>query len=85
MIPEVTIFFDSKLYRGNRCIKFSSTEFSAFSSPNFECLAKVGTKIEVYWSRILRPGILPFRAHTQLSDKVGRSRFLFLDLVLFDP
>ncbi len=43
---EVCIYFDGKLIRGCRSTKMSSTHFSAFDSPNCECLADAGIHIE---------------------------------------
>jgi lysophospholipase len=42
-IPEVCLFFDNKLMRGNRTRKTDALGFSAFSSDNFHELAKVGS------------------------------------------
>lgn len=44
-LNEVCVYFDQRLLRGNRAQKVSAYEFSAFDSPNFPPLAKVGTKI----------------------------------------
>lgn len=44
-IPEVCLFFNHKLLRGNRAIKASSEEFNAFDSPNLPPLANVGIEI----------------------------------------
>lgn len=44
-IHEVGICFNDRLYRGNRSTKMSIGDFDAFSSPNFEALAKIGTSI----------------------------------------
>lgn len=41
-IPEVSLFFDGKLWRGSRAIKVSTTRFAAFDSPHFQPLAEVG-------------------------------------------
>ncbi|MDX1389977.1 MAG: asparaginase domain-containing protein, partial [Acidobacteriota bacterium] len=38
----VAIYFDGKLFRGNRAIKTSSFDFGAFTSPNFPPLAELG-------------------------------------------
>lgn len=45
-IPEVGVFFDNKLFRGNRTKKRSIDEFNAFISPNYPPLATVGLHIE---------------------------------------
>ena len=45
MVPEVAIFFGSKLIRGNRATKVSAENFRAFDSPNFPLLAEAGINI----------------------------------------
>lgn len=55
-IPEVAIFFGTKLLRGNRAIKLSSTHYDAFASPNFPPLAEVGLDIRLS-GEIAKPGI----------------------------
>lgn len=45
MVPEVCIYFQGSLLRGNRSKKLSSEEFHAFSSPNYAALARVGVHI----------------------------------------
>lgn len=46
-IPEVGVFFDYKLFRGNRTKKTSIDDFDAFESPNYPVLADVGLHIEI--------------------------------------
>lgn len=53
-LPEVMIYFDGQLLRGNRATKSSSFAFGAFSSPNFPPLAEVGTGVRIT-GRTLRP------------------------------
>ena len=45
MVPEVCIFFQSYLLRGNRSKKFSAEQFNAFASPNYPPIAEVGVHI----------------------------------------
>lgn len=45
MVPEVCIYFQGSLLRGNRSKKLSSEEFHAFTSPNYPPLARVGVHI----------------------------------------
>ena len=45
VIPEVCIFFENHLYRGNRSTKLNAENFDAFGSYNFPSLAKVGINI----------------------------------------
>ncbi|KAL8278731.1 hypothetical protein RQP46_008800 [Phenoliferia psychrophenolica] len=73
-IPEVCLFFNHKLLRGNRAIKASSDEFDAFASPSLPALANVGIEIEVAWQEVLRPGLRAFRAHKALSANVATLR-----------
>ncbi|XP_033115705.1 L-asparaginase 1-like, partial [Anneissia japonica] len=40
-IPEVTLFFDKKIFQGNRVIKFVNNKMDAFCSPNIEPLLEV--------------------------------------------
>lgn len=46
-IPEVTLFFNNKLFRGNRVRKVNADGFDAFDSPNFPSLINAGIHIEV--------------------------------------
>jgi len=55
-IPEVAIFFDYKLMRGNRSSKSHVNFFDAYISPNYPLLAEVGINIEIYKANLLKPG-----------------------------
>lgn len=44
-VPEVCIYFNNQLLRGNRAEKFASNKFDAFQSPNYPVLAEAGTEI----------------------------------------
>ncbi|MDJ0797394.1 MAG: asparaginase [Calothrix sp. MO_167.B12] len=65
-IPEVCLYFDGDLYRGNRSVKSNTNEFKAFSSPNYPALGKCGIDFRVYPDRILTT---PYVSQTTLSDK----------------
>lgn len=69
-IPEVCIFFDYKLLRGNRTSKNHINFFDAFVSPNYPLLAEVGINIEVYRGNILKPGG-HFHVFTQFSSALA--------------
>ncbi len=45
LVPEVCVFFDSLLLRGNRSTKVNSEHFDAFSSANVPPLAEAGISI----------------------------------------
>lgn len=55
MVPEVSIYFQGLLLRGNRAKKLSSEEFHAFSSPNYPPLARVGVHITWAHHHIMHP------------------------------
>lgn len=46
LVPEVCIYFDYELLRGNRSKKVESMQFDAFDSGNYPPLAKAGVKID---------------------------------------
>ncbi len=71
MIQEVAVFFDDKLFRGNRSTKDSATHFEAFRSPNFEALAIAGVKIEYYENRFFSSANTPFITHRELNNRVA--------------
>ncbi len=45
IVPEVAIYFEDQLYRGNRTYKYNAEHFEAFRSPNYPILAKAGVSI----------------------------------------
>jgi L-asparaginase len=53
VVPEVCIYFENRLLRGNRTIKYSAEHFNAFTSPNFPSLAEAGLQIR-YNRNIIR-------------------------------
>ena len=44
MIPEVCLFFNTSLFRGNRTTKVSASDFAAFASPNLPPLATISSQ-----------------------------------------
>ena len=55
LVPEVCIFFDNELTRGNRTTKFSAEHFDAFNSPNYPPLAEVGLHLKYNYTLIRYP------------------------------
>ena len=53
VVPEVCIYFENRLLRGNRTIKYSAEHFNAFASPNLPPLAEAGLQIR-YNRNIIR-------------------------------
>lgn len=69
MVPEVCIFFENSLMRGNRTTKINSEGFNAFRSYNFPPLAHAGIHIRYEEHLILRPRG-PFTPHLQFDTNV---------------
>lgn len=75
VIPEVCVFFNSKLFRGNRVIKINSASLDAFDSPNVSPIAKIGINVEVDYRLIFRPcSVAKFAVHSKLDENVGLLR-----------
>ncbi|MGM9819700.1 MAG: asparaginase [Candidatus Onthomorpha sp.] len=70
VIGEVCIFFENKLFRGNRTTKFNAEHFEAFYSGNYPSLAKVGINI-IYKQHLLRPlSNKPLKVYNKMCDNV---------------
>jgi L-asparaginase len=52
MVPEVALYFQNRLFRGNRTTKFSAEALNAFASFNYHPLADVGVNIQYDTTRI---------------------------------
>ncbi|MGM9688984.1 MAG: asparaginase [Alloprevotella sp.] len=71
MVPEVCIFFESKLMRGNRTTKINAEGFNAFRSFNFAPLAYAGIHIKYDEHLIHQPKHdKPFKPHFLLDNNV---------------
>ncbi|MDB5030618.1 type I asparaginase [Mucilaginibacter sp.] len=70
-VPEVCIYFDYKLFRGNRSFKYNSSKFEAFRSPNCPILAESGVHLRFSVNDIRQPGGAPFISHKNLVNDVG--------------
>jgi L-asparaginase len=71
IVPEVCVYFNTKLFRGNRISKRHADDFSAFSSVNYPPLASAGVEIKYFQENIYHPinkGILKVR--TQFDENV---------------
>lgn len=73
-IPEVTLFFRDRLYRGNRSTKHDAVGLDAFTSPNLMPLAEIAVDLEVRRELVLPADPRPTRAHTLLSPHVAALR-----------
>jgi L-asparaginase len=71
VVPEVAVYFEYRLLRGNRTVKVHAERFEAFRSPNWPALAEAGVYL-----RYDRGAILPHRTggltvHERLVDQVA--------------
>jgi len=71
MVPEVTICFENRLYRGNRTSKVNAEHFEAFMSGNFPVLAEIGVNIRYNRDLILKPNFKKLKIHTQLDPNIA--------------
>ena len=55
IVPEVCIFFENHLLRGNRTTKINAENFNAFRSYNYPTLATAGIHIKYEYDRIHKP------------------------------
>lgn len=71
VVPEVCIFFESQLMRGNRTTKINAEGFNAFRSYNYPALAEAGIHIRFKEQQILqRSPSRPFRPHYLLDTNI---------------
>ena len=54
IVPEVCVYFDYQLMRGNRTYKKRSSQFAAFGCDNYPILAKAGISINYFRDVILK-------------------------------
>lgn len=70
-VPEVGIYFNGHLLRGNRTTKQSAEEFNAFESYNYPHLVKAGVHITYHDERMLKPNpSKPFKPHFKLDNSL---------------
>lgn len=71
VVPEVCIYFDFKLFRGNRSKKYNAERFEAFYSMNYPSLAEAGVAIKYKTQFILPPPEGAFRVHKKLDSAIA--------------
>lgn len=72
LVPEVSLYFQNRLFRANRTVKQSAEEFAAFRSYNYPALAEVGVNITFHRDYIHRPAHADaeLRVAAALDDRV---------------
>jgi len=71
VVPEVCIYFENKLMRGNRTMKYNAENFNAFISGNYPELANVGVYIKFNHNHIIKPNFKKLKVHKKLDTNVG--------------
>ena len=72
IVPELCIYMQNLLMRGNRTTKINADNFSAFNSPNYPPLAEVGVDIRYNDKFILSPDYdKPIRFNYHLDNNVA--------------
>ena len=70
-IPEVCLFFENHLYRGNRSTKVSAENFDAFCSFNFPSLAKAGIKFSFKPHLFMPSGTEPLQVRKKFDRNIA--------------
>ena len=70
IIQEVCLYFEYKLYRGNRTTKINAEHFNAFSSPNFPAIAESGVHLKVMQESNPSRSNKKLVVHKELEDQV---------------
>lgn len=70
LIPEVCVYFENSLFRGNRTHKFNAENFEAFISPNYPALAEIGIHIKYNYQAIQQPNIDFLVTHKKLDNNI---------------
>lgn len=71
VISEVGLYFEYKLYRGNRTTKINAEHFNAFASPNYPELAESGVHLKINTPFLLPKSSKKFKINTELDDHVA--------------
>jgi len=71
IVTEVCVYFEYKLYRGNRTYKYNSAHFDAFKSPNYPALAEAGVDIQYNGSALLKSSKKELSIHTKLENDIA--------------
>ena len=71
VVPEVCIYFENQLFRGNRTHKFNAQNFQAFRSFNYPPLANAGVQLEYNRSAIRKPNFRKLKIFDRLDTNVA--------------
>lgn len=74
LVPEVSVFFDGVLLRGNRTVKVHADSYRGFASPNHPLLGTAGVTIDIDTRLLLPPGKGPIARRGGVTDAVASLR-----------
>ncbi len=74
LVPEVAIYFENQLFRGNRTHKYNAENFEAFKSSNYPALADVGVNIRYHQNQIKKPNFKKLKVYKKLDTSVALIR-----------
>jgi L-asparaginase len=70
IINEVCLYFEYKLYRGNRTTKINAEHFNAFTSPNYPALVESGVHLKVNNTLLIGKTTKKLVVRKELNDNV---------------
>ena len=92
VIREVCLYFEYKLYRGNRTTKINAEHFQAFKSLNYPCLAESGVHLKINHQYLLKPELdAHLKVHKELDNNIALIKLFpgikeaYLNSVLHTP
>ena len=72
VVNEVCLYFEYKLYRGNRTTKINAEHFNAFTSPNYPPLAESGVHLKINHDMLSpKNGAKKLTVHKTMQDNVA--------------
>lgn len=72
LIKEVTLYFEYKLYRGNRTTKINAEHFEAFASLNYPELVESGVHLKINREYLFQPeNSIKLNVHKKLNTNVA--------------
>ena len=71
IVPEVAIYFEYDLYRGNRSTKSNAEDFEAFTSPNYPVLAKAGVSLKFKISNIYQANDKELKLNSHVNNNIA--------------
>ena len=71
LVPEVSIYFEYDLYRGNRATKSNAEDCVAFTSPHYPVLAQAGVSLKFNTNEIYTPNNKALKINQFLNQDIA--------------